>query len=585
MAVALTRLLALSKSLWDWDEALFCSALREFNVAFTAHGVEYHPHPPGFPLFILAGHVTRLFTSSDFRALQMISLFAAVLLFPATFALARALRMTFVESLSAALLLAFLPSIWFYGGTAFSDIPALVAVIAAVAALFASRSGDRRLYIAGCLLLGISIGLRVQNVLMGAYPWLAASWPRRRGRVVEILSGASIVIAVVAASYGGAALASDSVSGYINAIREHEHYLATTDSFRSPTRVPLGEAFRVFVLDPFNARRTMLVLWTLAAIGALSLRRPAIEALLTFGPFLVFAWLMLDPFGASRLNVAFLPLPALLAALGIAFLVRMTRLPSFVAGAVTVAGTATFVGYYIQWTLPALREARTTDSPPVAASRWIRQHVNPAVSRLYVDNAIAPQAEYLLRDYSQVLVDPDFSARDIDPRNRWVIAEGATVLDGAMSFRRPRGRLWNIARHRYFEIAVLPLTNWVTFGEGWHDGESHDLDVWRWMGSRSVTWLPAVPDRGELRLRGHFPLESLPRAPVVTIRMNGEVVDRFTPQQANVDRAYTVATRRGQPDELTIEIDEVLNLALAGISNDTRDLGFQLKGLSWRPAP
>jgi hypothetical protein len=105
------------------------------------------------------------------------------------------------------------------------------------------------------------------------------------------------------------------------------------------------------------------------------------------------------------------------------------------------------------------------------------------------------------------------------------------------------------------------------------------------MGKRSVTWLPGVGTRGELRLRGHFPIESLPRPPLVTIAVNGQVVDRFTPASANIDRSWTVAARDGQPNELTIEIDEVLNLARSGLGADSRDLGFQLKGLSWRPAP
>ena len=58
--VAVTRLFALSRSLWDWDEVLFSLALRDFNVA--AH----HPHPPGFPGYVALAKVMRLFVDSDF---------------------------------------------------------------------------------------------------------------------------------------------------------------------------------------------------------------------------------------------------------------------------------------------------------------------------------------------------------------------------------------------------------------------------------------------------------------------------------------------------------------------------------------
>ena len=44
--VAATRVFARSRSMWEWDEALFALAIRDYDV--TLH----RPHPPGFPLFI-----------------------------------------------------------------------------------------------------------------------------------------------------------------------------------------------------------------------------------------------------------------------------------------------------------------------------------------------------------------------------------------------------------------------------------------------------------------------------------------------------------------------------------------------------
>src|SRR5512142_2512491 len=73
---AATRFLAMARSLWDWDEALFCLGMRTYDV--TSH----HPHPPGFPVYIGAAKLLRLFIPSDFRSLQAVNLIAAVLLFP-----------------------------------------------------------------------------------------------------------------------------------------------------------------------------------------------------------------------------------------------------------------------------------------------------------------------------------------------------------------------------------------------------------------------------------------------------------------------------------------------------------------------
>jgi hypothetical protein len=98
---AATRFLALARSLWDWDEALFCLGMRSYDV--TSH----HPHPPGFPVYIALGRIVRVVVHSDFRALQVVNIIAGMLVFPAMFFLARELRFPFVTAVIAAALCAF----------------------------------------------------------------------------------------------------------------------------------------------------------------------------------------------------------------------------------------------------------------------------------------------------------------------------------------------------------------------------------------------------------------------------------------------------------------------------------------------
>src|SRR5881409_3740198 len=110
LVCAATRFLAMARSLWDWDEALFCLGMRSYDV--TLH----HPHPPGFPVYIALGRLVRLVVGDDFRSLQTLNLVAGFLLFPAVFMLARELRLPFATSTIAAALCAFFPNVWFYGG-------------------------------------------------------------------------------------------------------------------------------------------------------------------------------------------------------------------------------------------------------------------------------------------------------------------------------------------------------------------------------------------------------------------------------------------------------------------------------------
>src|SRR5439155_25554425 len=122
LVAAISRLFALARTPWDWDELLFMQALDRYDVA--AH----RPHPPGFPLYILAAKIVRKFGFGDFHALQVLSIAAAIAIVPAMFFLCRELRMRFSTSLSAAMLLAFFPNVWFYGGGAFSDVPSMTLV-------------------------------------------------------------------------------------------------------------------------------------------------------------------------------------------------------------------------------------------------------------------------------------------------------------------------------------------------------------------------------------------------------------------------------------------------------------------------
>src|SRR6266849_718756 len=233
----------------------------------------------------------------------------------------------------------------------------------------------------------------------------------------------------------------------------------------------------------------------------------------------------------------------------------------------------------VVWTIPALEEVRATDSPPVAACKWFAQHISPAGTALYADIPMSPVTEYLLDRYRPTYVDVAFTGTEVrDPAHAWLIGEGAKVFQEAVNFRRPPGRLWNIVRRRFFEVSVRPLASSVSFGSGWYEEEGSGGEIWRWMGARSMTRLSAMPGRAELRLRFHLPTDGKHPFPVVTISLNGQIVDRFRPATAGVEKTYAVAGRGTTPNDLVIETDGVINLARAGIAPDSRDLGIQLQG-------
>jgi hypothetical protein len=407
--VALSRLLAISKSLWDWDEALFVLAMRDYDVA------AFHPHPPGFPLFIAAAKLVPL---DPFHALQTIVVLSSLFVFPAAFFLARELRASAFVAFASALLVAFMPNVWFYGGTALSDVPSMVLSLVASGLLLRGCRSDRAL-IAGCVVLGIAAGIRPQNLIIGAAPFVIAFLCRRRAAII----GAIVTAVIVIACYWGAVVATGDLAAYRSAVSEHGRYIRATDSFLSDIRPSLLQVADDFFLRPFRAPLVNVMVIGFALIGLVRRRRPAVSAVMIFGPFLFFAWLFLDFHSASRFSVAYMPLFAILAAEGMD-----------VRGRLPLA--AIVVSTMVLWTLPALEEVRSSDSPPVEAVTFIRATLDPRTTRIDFDPSLGPHVAVFLGDY----VGTDVVR----------LKEGR----GKTTFTRPRERLAGIARPRYFEISI-----------------------------------------------------------------------------------------------------------------------------------
>jgi hypothetical protein len=75
--VLLTRLLALPRTPWESDEFQFIAAVLDFDPS------KYHPHPPGYPLFVGLGKLAHLFIHDPFFALVAVSVVSTVVGFVA----------------------------------------------------------------------------------------------------------------------------------------------------------------------------------------------------------------------------------------------------------------------------------------------------------------------------------------------------------------------------------------------------------------------------------------------------------------------------------------------------------------------
>jgi hypothetical protein len=563
LACAATRFLAFARSLWEWDEALLVLGMREYDIS------RHHPHPPGFPVYIALAKLLRVFIDSDFRALQTINIVAAMLVFPAVFFFARELRFRFSICVVAGALFASFPNVWYFGGTAFSDVPSVVLVLFAVTLLLRGAE-NRNAYWLGTLLLALAIGIRPQNILVGLIPGIYATLKRRPH---EIAIALLIGVTVVGAAFGGAAYATGSLETFMATIRGHGEYISRVDSWRSPNRPPMWRLLDRFFVKQYQwpvmgVISTIFVI--VSVVGSIRERsRPMLFNVLAFVPFALFAWAMLDRHSVSRFSIAYQPMFAVLLADGIHRVAK--QYAPLLAGA--------FVAAFAIYTVPALTSVRNEISPSMQAARTVPQVVDPHHGRFYVSHTMTKFVDLVTPGFPYTSVVDDRVMPLSNARPAWVLSEVTNAGEGGFMFRRERGHLWNIARRHYFEVKLQQLEKQPRFANGWYNPESTDIHEWRWMGARSVMVLPPAGENTLLRIHLTPAGEVVNQNPLITVKLNGQLLEQAH-ANGDFDRDYRVkAAPHGLPNVLELTTDKTVKP-----SYDTRELGLRLRELGWGPA-
>lgn len=572
MLVAATRLFAMASSPWDWDEVQFMAGVRDLDV--TRH----QPHPAGFPIYLLLANLVQLFGASDFRALQVVSFLAASSLFPLLFFAARELRMEFRTAVPAATLFVFLPNIWYFGGTVFSDITGTAMILAAIVLLLRGCR-DGRAFLVGCAFVGFALGVRPHAGFILLPPLLVATWHQRRS-FGRIALGALITASILVAAYTGTALASSSVQGYVDSVRHFQKWVHDIDTIANPGRTPLRELAPEVLVTPMGAGRLSMIvtaLSVLALVFAIVRRQwTLLLVFITFAPYMIFAWLMHDPVGMHRYACAYVAVYALLAAFA---LERLTAPLGRFASVAHVIAIVLIAGRYAWWTYPALQEVRSTIAPTHAASTFAQALASPG-ERIWVDDSMGPWGAYYLADRRIASVGTPAEITGIG--EEVFLTEGVMREPGAHVFSRPRGRVAEIHPRRHFEASVAPVSIIWRFGDGWSDPEGHESLNWRWMGARSVTHIPASAGPAQLALVLGKPHEV---ESDVEVRLNGTLLERFRMPAEPVTKTWAVRGLDNAPSTLEITTSAVFNPQKAGRGGDPRDLGLQLFDYRWTPLP
>jgi hypothetical protein len=255
---------------------------------------------------------------------------------------------------------------------------------------------------------------------------------------------------------------------------------------------------------------------------------------LTFGPFAILAWMMLDRYSINRFSIGYCPLFAILAADGIRRITRKWPRAEPVIGSALVA-------YFFFWTLPALATVRNTVAPSVLAVEAVKQQLDPRIDKLLVARDMDPFFQYLLPGYPYVhVLDKRAMPLSVDGRRAWILAEADLNDHDGYVFHRQRGHLWNIARRHYFDAGLIPVRTMPQFLDGWDAPTREGPIELRSMAAHSVIRLPPATGETILRIEFRFPPALLTKRAIVSIALNGYIVDRFTPSIEDDDREYHV---------------------------------------------
>jgi hypothetical protein len=310
IAYVIAHAVFLAPALEDIDSINFALGLRHFDVA------NHQPHPPGYPVFIALGRLSRAVTHElapsldparlDAIALASwsaicggIALIAAWSIFVAIGAYRstggpRPLFKVGGISFWATALLAASPLFWMSGLRPLSDMTGLA--IAMVAQAFAFKGvTDRRAVIIAALVAGIAAGVRVQTACLTIPVLVFALWRQREAgaywlisRPIAALAAGALVWAIPLLAFSGG------LSGYLHALGSQagEDFAWTGMLWTNPTPRRLAFALWETCALPWDSLPLAVAIGVVSVTGGVIAlvtdRRALIMLALAFAPYVVF---------------------------------------------------------------------------------------------------------------------------------------------------------------------------------------------------------------------------------------------------------------------------------------------------------
>ena len=481
LIVLLVRIVTAPRTPWENDEFLFAAAVRKFEP------VLYHPHPPGYPLFVLLGKVFAIVIHDPWRALVVLNIILAPIGF---IALNRALRKwTDDEQVAVAASLMFFLSaaMLVHGPLALSDAAAMTFVCLA----FASLDRPRELGLWAAAAIGTRPPLLVPIVPLLVVVLARMKTTRQRIVCVVTLGVVSLLwflpLLITAGGW-------DSLVNYET---KQAAYFATHDAAMSRGAFTPAQVALRFLIHPWGAKMLTLPLLVLIAIGAYAFVRrwrPLLPLIVFTAAQIIFELSSMDPADGARYSLPIMVAFALAAALGLAEIARIAHVPFLpVAGALLFAIGS---GYYVR---NILLPRMTGPSPPVAAAQYVKSTFPPDTVVLF-DLAMRPAVEWLLPEFQSMTVEAGLKRYyDQTQIPLALLADGGSHDPDARVFSWPESDAYGKLTRNHYRVVTADA---VTKAERYEPVEGvYALErtiageEWRWLAPRAAIALPIGFDK------------------------------------------------------------------------------------------
>jgi hypothetical protein len=488
--VLLVRIVTMPRTPWENDEFLFAEAVRKFDPSL------YHPHPPGYPLFVLLGKAFAAFVGDPWRALVLLNVVAAPV---GCIALIRAVRHWIGSeqiAIAASLLYFLSASMLLHGPLALSDAAAMSFVALAFAAL--SRRDDaehERRAIETGLWLSAAIGCRPPLALPIAALFPIVLWSMRTNRQrVACVATFGFVSLMWFLPLMDAAGGFDKLMAYET---KQAAYFAAHDAGMSRGARSAASIVIRFVLHPWGSKYLTLPLICLVALGVPALLRrwrPLLPLFVFTAVHLAFAILSMDPADAARYALPSMIFFALAAALGLEALGRSAHIPLVPIGGALLfaAASALYVG-------PILAARTRGPSPPFAAAAFANATYPPETVVLY-DLSLRPHAEYLMPRFHPAAMEKGLADHYDQPGVPLVLfTDGGSKSPRARTFAWPACDAYGkLTRGFYREVTVEPMppgARFLPLAGVYPLEHSPAGDAWRWLAPEAAIRLPGTHAR------------------------------------------------------------------------------------------